>query len=284
MRFHQPETVDEAVKLLADDEDARCIAGGATLVAMMNAQLVEPSALISLRGISELKPIERLDDGSVRIGAMARHRAIAAFDGFDGGQALVREAAGIIGHPAIRNMGTIGGSISHADAAADYPAALVAADAAIEIASAGARREVAAADFFLDFLETALEEGEMVIGVRLPAAADAASAYEKFARVEGDFATVSAAAVVSMDGDRCRDIRLAIGACAAFPVRVAEAEDALKGTALSDDEINTAAEPIVAACDPVSDFRGSAEYRLTLVPVMMRRAIATAKQRAEALR
>ena len=284
MRFHQPETVDQAVKLLADDEDARCVAGGATLVAMMNAQLVEPSALISLRGISELKPIAQLDDGGVRIGAMARHRAIATFEGFDSGQALVREAAGVIGHPAIRNMGTIGGSISHADAAADYPAALVAADATIEIASAGARREVAASDFFVDFLETALEEGEIVVGVRLPAAPGAASAYEKFARVDGDFATVSVAAVVSMDGNRCRNIHLAIGACAAFPVRVEGAEDVLKSTALSDDEINRAAEPILAACDPVSDFRGSAEYRLALVPVLMRRAIATAKQRAEAIR
>ena len=198
MRFHQPETVDDAVRLLADDEDARCIAGGATLVAMMNAQFVEPSALVSLRDIAELKSIERHDDGSVRIGAMARHRAIAEFDSFDGGQSIVRDAARVIGHPAIRNMGTIGGSISHADAAADYPAALVAADAAIEIAGAGGNREIEAAAFFVDFLETALEAGEIVVGVRLPARAAATSAYEKFARVEGDFATVSAAAVVTM--------------------------------------------------------------------------------------
>ena len=281
MRFHQPETVDDAVKLLAEDEDARCVAGGATLVAMMNAQLVEPSALVSLRGISELKAITALDDGSVQIGAMVRHREITEFAGFDGGQELVREAAGVIGHPAIRNMGTIGGAISHADSAADYPAALVAANATIEIVSAAGRREVAAAEFFVDFLETVLEEGEIVASVKLPTRANAGSAYAKFARVEGDFATVSAAAVVSMDGDQCGDIRLAIGACAAVPVRIASAEDALKGTALSEDEINNAAEPIVAACDPVSDFRGSAEYRLTLVPVMLRRAIASAKQRAE---
>ena len=282
MRFHQPETVDDAVKLLAADEDARCIAGGATLVAMMNAQLVEPSALISLRGIAELSAIAGLDDGSVRIGAMARHRAIAEHDGFDGGQRVVRDAARVIGHPAIRNMGTIGGSISHADAAADYPAALVAANATIEIAGAGGTREVEAGAFFVDYLETALEEGEIVTAVRLPAAAAAASAYEKFARVEGDFATVSAAVVVTMDGATCRDIRLAVGSCAAFPVRVAEAEDALEGSGLADDDVNGAAEMIVAACDPVSDFRGSAEYRLALVPVMLRRAIAAARQDAEA--
>lgn len=280
MRFHQPETVDDALKLLADDEDARCIAGGATLVAMMNADLIAPSALVSLRSIAELKAIDRGNDGSVRIGAMAKHKAVASFDSFDPGQAVVQEAAQVIGHPAIRNMGTIGGSISHADAAADYPAALAAADAAIEIAGANARREVGATDFFVDYLETALEPGEIVVGVRLPASADAASAYAKFARVEGDFATVSAAAVVAMDGATCRDIRLAVGACAAAPVRVAAAEDQLKGSGLTDDEIDQASAAIVEACDPVSDFRGSAEYRLALVPVMLRRAIAKAKQRA----
>ncbi len=280
MRFHQPETVDDAVRLLADDEDARCVAGGASLVAMMNTDLVVPSALVSLRDITELRPIERNDDGSVRIGAMARHKAVAGFDGFDPGQMVVAEAARVIGHPAIRNMGTIGGSISHGDAAADYPATLVAADATIEIAGAEARREVGAADFFVDYLETALEPGELVVGVRLPAAADAAGAYAKFVRVEGDFATVSAAAIVTMDGDACRDIRLAVGACAATPVRVAAAEDQLKGTELNDEDIDRAAAPIVEACDPIGDFRGSAEYRLALVPVMLRRAIAAAKRRA----
>ena len=282
MQFHQPESVDEAVKLLSNDEDARCLAGGATLVAMMNAQLLEPSTLVSLRNISELKMIDRLDGGAVRIGAMVRHRAIAAYGDFDAGQAVVAEAAGVIGHPAIRNMGTIGGSISHADAAADYPAALVAADAAVEIVGADGQRDVAAGAFFVDFLETALEPGEIVVGIRLPSANGAAGAYEKFARVEGDFATVSVAALVAMGGGTCSGVRIAVGACAANPVRVPEAEDALNGTELTDLDVDKAAEGVIAACDPVSDFRGSAEYRLALVPVMMRRAIAKAKQRAEA--
>ena len=282
MRFHQPDTVDEAARLLAADEGARCVAGGATLVAMMNADLVAPSALVSLRGIAELGAIERQGDGSVRIGAMARHQAVAAFKGYDRGQAVLAEAAGAIGHPAIRNMGTIGGAIGHADAAADYPACLVAAEAAVEIAGAGGRREVDAADFFVDDLETALEPGELVVGVRLPPAPGAAGAYAKLARVEGDFATVSAAAIVTTEGDACRDIRLAVGACASTPVRVAAAEDLLEGTRLEDADIDRAAAVIVAACDPVSDFRGSAEYRLALVPVMLRRAVAAARSRAGA--
>lgn len=282
MRFHQPDTVDGAARLLAADEGARCVAGGATLVAMMNADLVAPSALVSLRGIAELGAIERQGDGSVRIGAMTRHRAVAAFAGYDRGQAVLAEAAAAIGHPAIRNMGTIGGAIAHADAAADYPACLVAADAAVEIAGAGARREVGAADFFVDDLETALEPGELVVGVRLPPAPEAVGAYAKLARVEGDFATVSAAAIVAMDGDVCRNIRLAVGACASTPVRVAAAEEVLEGTRLEAADIDRAAAAIVAACDPVSDFRGSAAYRLALVPVMLRRAVAAAGQRAGA--
>lgn len=282
MRFHQPDTVDEAARLLADDEGARCVAGGATLVAMMNADLVAPSALVSLRGIAELGAIECQGDGSVRIGAMARHRAVAGFKGYDRGQAVLAEAAAAIGHPAIRNMGTIGGAIGHADAAADYPACLVAAEAAVEIAGAGGRREVGAADFFVDDLETALEPGELVVGVRLPPAPGSAGAYAKLARVEGDFATVSAAAIVAMEGGVCRDVRLAVGACASTPVRVAAAEDLLKGTRLEDADIDRAAAVIVAACDPVSDFRGSAAYRLALVPVMLRRAVAAARSRAGA--
>jgi len=280
MKFYEPTTVDEAVRHLAADPDNRCLAGGATLVAMMNAQLVEPAGLVSLAKVEGLKGITRGSDGAVTIGAMTEHQAVADSDLFEGGHALVRDAARLIGHPAIRNMGTMGGSISHADAAADYPAALVAAAADIEIAGPGGRRTLPARAFFVDYLQTALEPGELVVAIRLPPApAGAVSAYRKFARVDGDFATVSAAVVLAMDGDSCRHIRLAIGACGPVPVTVEGAEQALIGTALGDRDIQTACDMLVAACDPVDDFRGSAEYRLKLVPVMVRRAIDAARAR-----
>jgi carbon-monoxide dehydrogenase medium subunit len=197
----------------------------------------------------------------------------------------VRDAARLIGHPAIRNMGTMGGSISHADSAADYPAALVAADAAIEIAGAGGRRSIAAGDFFVDYLQTALEPGELVTAIRLPPAAKGAvSAYQKFARVEGDFATVSAAVVLAMDGGACKGIRIAVGACAPTPVRVPEAEAGLVGGALDDKALATACRTLADACDPVDDFRGSADYRRMLVPVLVRRAVAAARKRLEGRR
>jgi len=283
MKFFEPTTVDEAVRYLAADPDHRCLAGGATLVAMMNAQLVEPAGLVSLAKVDGLKGIARGGDGGLTIGAMTLHQTVADSALFEGGHALVRDAARLIGHPAIRNMGTMGGSISHADSAADYPAALVAAEAAIDIAGPKGRRTVPAGDFFVDYLQTALEPGELVTTIRLPPARKgAASAYQKFARVEGDFATVSAGVVLAMDGGKCKTVRIAIGACGPTPVRVPAAESALAGTALDDRALASSCEMLAAACDPVDDFRGSAEYRLMLVPVLVRRAVAAARKRLEA--
>jgi carbon-monoxide dehydrogenase medium subunit len=139
---------------------------------------------------------------------------------------------------------------------------------------------VPAGEFFVDYLQTALEPGELVVAIRLPPApAGAASAYQKFTRVEGDFATVSVAVVLAMDGRKCRDIRIAVGACAPVPVRVPAAEEALRGTALDEAAVADACKTLAAACDPVDDFRGSGEYRLMLVPVLVARAISAARAR-----
>ena len=283
MNYYEPTTIEDAVKLLSENDDARCLAGGASLVAMMNAELVMPDVLVSLRNIEALKGVQRLDDGAVRVGAMTSHAAVEAHDGFMGGQEIMRQAAAEIGHPAIRNMGTIGGSISHADPAADYPSALVAADAEVEIAGPGGTRTTPAEAFFVDFLETALMDGELVTAVRVPKAPDgSASAYVKLARVDGDFATVAASAVISWDGARCGYARLAVGACGPTPVRVDEADRALIGTTLDDDAIARAGAILADACDPIDDMRGSAQYRLTVAPRLVRRAILEAKANAEA--
>ena len=272
MKLHFPTSLAAAAELLAGDEDARALAGGATLVAMMNAELIEPSALVCLRDIPGLGEIARQDDGGVRIGAMALHRDVAGSLRTDGAEGVVKAAAGAIGHPPIRNMGTMGGAICHADPAADYPTALVAAGAEIEVIGAADARTIGADAFFVDYFETALEPGELVAGVRVPPAPDGtASHYEKFARVEGDFATVSVAAVVTMrDGD-CEAIRIVLGGCGATPVRSEDAERALIGTPLG--EIAAACGHLVAACDPIDDVRGSAAYRLKLVPGLVRRTL-----------
>ncbi len=282
MKLATPETIAEAAALLRED-GARCLSGGQSLVAMMNADLVSPPALVSLRRIGALARIEARADGGLSIGAMATHASVARLKPASGGAELVVVAAGTIGHPAIRNQGTIGGSIAHADPAADYPTAITCADAVVVIAGAGGERRVAAMDFFKGFYETALEPGELVVAVEIPSGAPGARAhYEKFALIDGDFAVVSAAAIIGMAGGRCTFARLAIGACAATPVRDPAAEERLLGTALDGDALAAASDLLQQHCDPIDDFRGSAGYRLKLVPRLLARAVAAARQKAEA--
>ncbi len=278
MEFHQPTSLDAALKLLAADLEALPLAGGATLVAMMNAELVAPSALVSLRDIAELQTIEAAADGGFRIGAMISHAALADEARIAGGNEVVRQAAARIAHPQVRNIGTLGGAVAHGDPSSDLPAALVAADAAIEVAGPAGKRSVGAEDFFEDYLTTALAPGEMVSAVLLPVQPEGAVGhYEKFARVRGDYATLSVAIVLAMAGGECRFLRVVLGAAAATPVRVAEAEARLLGTELDADAVHDAAAILAEASDPIDDVRGSAEYRLTLVPRLLGRALAAAE-------
>lgn len=282
MKLHWPKTVDEAVAILSHDEDARALAGGATLVAMMNAGLVEPSAVVFLRGIEELREVGGQPDGGVTIGAMATHRTVASYEHFVDGQAVVRLAARRIAHPPIRQVGTIGGAIAHGDPAADYPAALVAADAVVEIIGKGGGRSVPAGDFFEDYHETALAEGELVVAVVIPRApAGSAAVYDKLARVDGDFATVSVALVLAMEKGLCAHVRLVAGGVGATPVRVAAAEQRLLGTALAEAEVAEAAALLAESCDAIDDARGSADYRLAVLPRMVARAVGAARQASE---
>lgn len=272
-----PRSVAEAATLLAADGDGRCLAGGATLVAMMNARLVTPSRLVSLAGIEELRGIVSTADGGLRIGAMTRHAETAADLRLAGSAAVIRSAAGQIANPVVRNMGTMGGSIAFADPAADYPPALVAAAAEIEIAGRQGRRRVKAEDFFVDWYMTALEPGEIVTAVLVPPSPkNAFGRYHKLARVSGDFAIASVALCLAADGGRVTAFRLAVGGCGPKPVRSAEIEAALIGgslTALDATELGAA---LAAAADPVDDVRASAAYRRLVVPRLVRQAVAEA--------
>ncbi|NQU63840.1 MAG: FAD binding domain-containing protein, partial [SAR324 cluster bacterium] len=168
VKYSEPVTVDEAVSILTSEKESKCLAGGASLVAMMNARLVEPSMLVSLRGISELNVIDQGIDGSVRIGAGVHHYEIAAAGQLVAGHAVVKQAAAVIANPVIRSMGTLGGLVAHCDPAADVLAALVALDAEIEIAGKKSRRKMPASNFFIDWYTTALEPGELITAVYLP--------------------------------------------------------------------------------------------------------------------
>src|SRR5690349_12136793 len=179
--FHRPQTLSEALALLVSDPEAKPISGGATLVAMMNAHVLEPQALISLAGIDELRGIEQQPDGTIRIGAFTRHRETAGCELLQGTLFVIRDAASQIANAVVRNMGTIGGSIAFADPGLDYPPALVAANAIVEVASEQGVRRVAAEEFFLDWYATALEQGEIVSAVLLPKPSKGVSRYHKVA-------------------------------------------------------------------------------------------------------
>lgn len=279
MKFASPETLGEALALLGED-GARCLAGGQSLVAMMNARLLAPVALVSLRRIAELSSVSPLPDGGVRIGAMVPHAAVARLAPAAPGPRLVALAAATIGHPAIRSQGTIGGSLAHADPAADYPTAVTAAEARIVVAGAAGRRTIAAADFFKGFYETALAPGELIVAVEIPPGpAGARVHYEKYALVHGDFAVISVAVMLAMAGGRCAAARITVGACAPTPVRVPAAEAALVGGTLDEASLAEAGARLAQACDPVDDARGSAAFRLKLVPRMVRRAVLAAKEK-----
>jgi aerobic carbon-monoxide dehydrogenase medium subunit len=271
-----PTSVGEAATLLADG-DGRCLAGGATLVAMMNARLVTPSRLVSLAGIEELRGITATPEGGLRIGAMTRHAETAGDPRLSGSAAVIRRAAEQIANPVVRNMGTIGGSIAFADPAADYPPALVAAGAEIEIAGSGGRRRLKAEDFFVDWYMTALEPSEIVTAVLVPAAPrNSYGGYHKLARVAGDFAIASIALCLAAEAGRITAVRVAVGGCGPKPVRSAEAEGALVGASLARIDTAELGATLAAAADPVDDVRASGAYRRLVVPRLIRQATAEA--------
>jgi len=282
VNLHWPETIDETLDLLSKNPGARPISGGATLVAMMNAGLVTPDALVFLRRVDALAGIRRQADGTLVIGAMTTHETIERSTEFDSGQDIVRQAARVIANPTIRAWGTIGGAVAHADPSADYPGALVAADAEIVCRGRNGERRVPARDFFLGYFESALGPGEIVSAIVLPKAPHGAIAvYDKLARVEGDYAIVSIAAVFAMESEICRHARLAAGACGPKPVRSDAADSLLAGSKLDHDVAGRCAAMLGAAADPVDDVRASASYRRKAMMRMVRRSIQSARAGVE---
>jgi len=273
MNYIEPSSLEEAIKIITEDDEARCLAGGATLVAMMNADLLEPSTLVGLRRIKELSGISNHDD-HIRIGAMSTHTQIAAADSLVGNAAVVRDAAAQIAHSAIRNMGTIGGSVCHADPNADFPGALTAANASLEVVGSSGSRTIPIDEFFLDFLESSLEEGEILCAILIPNnPTQARGRHLKFSRTHGDYATVSVSVTLQMEGEKCAYARVAIGSVGPTPLHLDEADALLAGSNLSEDLLHKAGELLAAAADPMDDVRGSSEYRRSIIPGLLKRAV-----------
>jgi aerobic carbon-monoxide dehydrogenase medium subunit len=279
--YHRARSADEAVSLLAElGDDAKLLAGGQSLVAMMNFRLARPAALVDISRLDELRYV-RADNGGMRIGALALHRDLErlADPGLLAGFGLLPRAARYIGHYAIRAAGTFGGSIAHADPAAEWCMAALLFDAEIVARGPGGERVIGVGEFFTGFLETELRPDEMIVEVRLPAPRPGTAICE-FARRHGDFAIVAVAAAVEREGGVCRDARIVLGGVGGTVQRATGAEAALIGSSLDDEEIEAAAREAAAGTDPPGDIHGSAEYRRHLVRVLTARALGEAAAHA----
>jgi carbon-monoxide dehydrogenase medium subunit len=258
--FHRPSTVAEAVALLKQKPEAKLLSGGQSLIPVLKLELAEPTDLISLAGIKELRDI-RVDGDRVIIGALVTHAEVAASPDVAKQLPAVAKLASWIGDPQVRNRGTIGGSVAHADPAADYPAALVALGATI----ATDRRKISADDFFKGLFETALERDEIVTAIHIPKPKRAA--YEKFVHRASKFALVGVMVAETANG-----VRVAVTGAAPSVFRVPAMEAALAKTFTAD----ALAGITIPADDLMSDTEASADYRAHLVGVMARRAVAAA--------
>jgi CO/xanthine dehydrogenase FAD-binding subunit len=281
--YFAPTSSAEALGLLSEAPDeSKLLAGGQSLVPLMNFRLARPERLIDLNRIPELRYIERRN-GDVVIGAMTRHVEVERSSLLAEELPLVTEAIKWVGHQQIRNRGTIGGSIAHADPAAELGAVLAALDARMRVRSATGERVLPWSDFFVFGFMTALEGDELLAEIEIPALpAGASTAFVEFARRYGDFALGGAAAVVVLDGDGiCRTARLSLLAAAPVPVRAGDAEELLVGSRLDDASIAAAADAAVAGIEPTGDIHGSTKYRIKLLRAMAKRAIAAARDRVE---
>ena len=279
--YHAPATVDEAVALLARyGGDAKPLAGGQSLVPLLNFRLTRPAAIVDLNRIGALAYI-REANGHVALGAMTRQRTIEFSPVVARRLPLLREATRWVGHLPIRSRGTIGGSLAHADPAAEYPAVLTALEGTVVARGPRGERVVQAGDLFETYLTTRLAADELLVEVRLPSMPEAAGyAFEEFARRHGDFAIVGVAAVVVLDGARCVRARLATAGAGAVPLRLRAAEAALERDGVGDEAIRAAARQAAGLVEPDSDLHASADYRRHLTEVLTARALLRARERA----
>jgi carbon-monoxide dehydrogenase medium subunit len=279
--YYRPETVEEAIELLSSVDGARPLAGGHSLLPAMKLRVANPAAIIDLSFIEGLDQISQ-DGDTVTIGALTKHAAVCASPLLREVNPMISFTARHIGDPQVRNRGTIGGSIAHADPAADYPTVLLALEATINIVGPNGARSVPAGDFFVDLFTTALGEGELVTSVEIAAYGPGqGGAYQKHRHPASSYAVVGAAAFVTVADGECTAARIAIGGVTATPVRAGAAEAAIVGTTIDAEAITTAAAQVSGALEhPMGDVYASGEYRVYLASVLTRRALAGAFERA----
>jgi len=279
--FESPATIEDAVASLGRSPQAKVLAGGHSLIPLIKLGLAEPKQLIDLRRIRQLRDI-RSEDGGIVVGALATHRSIADHAAVSKTLTALAEAAAAVGDLQVRSRGTIGGSLAHADPAADEPAPTLAFDATIRVIGPKGRRDIPAREFFKGPFETGLAPNEIVIEVRFPALAGrSGSAYAKFAHPASGFAIVGVAAVATVRGDGTVErAAIAVTGAAASPFRATAAERAIVGTRGDANAVVAAAAKAADGVEAMSDLVASAEFRRHLVTVYARRALERAIEHA----
>jgi carbon-monoxide dehydrogenase medium subunit len=274
--YHAPTSLDQVFGLLDQyGDDSRVMAGGTALVIQMKQRLSQPGHVIGLRRVDSFNTIESTPEG-LKIGALCTQRQIENSKLVADEIPLVTDTFRKVATPRIRNMATIGGGLVNGDPNQDPPPSLIALGASVVMTSKGGERVVPLEEFFIDYYETDVQPGEILTSVLVPhAPAGSGSVYLKFLpRTADDYGTVNVAAVVSKEQDgACRDVRIVLGAAGVTPIRAKDAEDALRGKPLTDENIRAAAALVKEAVDPLEDFRGSAEYKTDMAEVFARRAV-----------
>jgi carbon-monoxide dehydrogenase medium subunit len=281
--YHAASSVDEAIRLLQQHGDeAKILAGGHSLIPLMKLRLTEPGVIVDIGGIAELRGV-RPRDGGVAIGALTTHTTVGSDAGLAGYDAL-QEAARAVGDVQVRNRGTIGGSLTHADPGGDLPAAVLALDAEIALRGPSGERTVKADDFFQGLLTSDVGEDEVLTEVRVRRPAErTGTAYVKFPNPASGYAVVGVAAAVTLSADgTVTDAHIGITGAGDHAVRATAAENALKGQRLTPETIASAANLAADGIDPLEDIHASGEYRLQLTKVFAKRALERAAQRAGA--
>ena len=277
-RYHRPDTLADALALLAEHgDDAKVLAGGQSLVPLMAMRMGRPAVVVDIGRVPGLDAIEIGADGSCSIGALVRHAAAERSAEVAAHAPLVHRAMPLIAHRAIRTRGTVVGSIAHADPAAEMPAVALAVGATMTASSTSGERSIAAADFFEGYLQTALRADEILTRVTFPAwPTGAVGSVVEVARRHGDYALVGLVTRIELDGDTIVDAALAFFGAASTAIRVTEAERILVGTSAPPDVVARAAAAVADALDPPADLHGTTAYRKHLAGVLTRRGLAEA--------
>ena len=275
--YVRPATVDDAVRALADGgEDAKVIAGGQSLMPLLRLRLAYPDLLVDVGGLDELRGVTDAGDSLV-IGARTTHHDVVRDPLIAQHCGLLAEAAGTVADPAVRHRGTLGGSLAHADPAGDLPAVAVALGAVFLVRGPGGEREIAAGDFFVDYLTTSLQPGEIMTGIRVPKLGDGwGYRYEKFHRTAQAWAIVGVAAVARRSNGSVAEARIGLTNMGSVPVRASAAESAAAGADATRPALRAAAEHAADDTEPPSDLHGAADYRRHLAKVLTGRALAAA--------